>query len=194
MSLPRLTQIFELIFNSVTGRLKAEIDVESVTATNVTIRDATDANEKVTVEDNAFFSKLVGNDEGNTGTIETLSVIKNQKYGHVAIMTDTSMFTATYRAELTGNKTNLTIITPTAGKKLCIRDIYTEVDGNAGTIALDLATSVQVVHRHYSSGSGVRSFSVNGHVVGGVDEVLTLNATGLGANKLFISVTYIEHD
>jgi len=194
VSLPRLTEILETILNSVTGRLKAEIDVDSVTATNVTIRDASDANAKVTVEDNAFLAKIVGEDMGNTGSVEKVTLIKNQKHNQVAIMTDNAMFITTYTAELTGNQAAVTIITPASGKKLCVRNVYTAVDGDAGTIALDFATSTKIVHRHYSSGAGERIAGAGGHVLGAIDEVLTLNATTLGSSKLFIRVDYIEHE
>lgn len=117
----------------------------------------------------------------------------NATHDNTALQVDVGMHVTTYSAVLTGDKTNVTILTPPEGYKLCIRRIETTVNGNAGTIALDFATSVNPVHRHYSSGAGDKASLSTGHLLGAVDEVLTLNATSLGSNELFIIISYVVH-
>lgn len=117
----------------------------------------------------------------------------NNTFGSTAIKVDTQMHITTYSVVLTGNQASQTILTPSSGFKLCIRSVSTTVDGNAGDITLDFATSNKPVHRHYSTGAGEKSSGGGGHILGAVDEVLTFSATALGASELFMIINYVEH-
>lgn len=121
-----------------------------------------------------------------------MSVV-NQKNGSTAELVDIYMSATTFTEEYTGNQTNITILTPSAGQRLCIRTIETIVSGNAGDISLDFLTTPRKAYRHYSTNTNKNS-SVTAHMIGSKNEVLTLNAPSLGANKLFLAITYIEHD
>lgn len=122
-----------------------------------------------------------------------ITEVTNQRNGEIATLVDIYMSSSTFTQEYTGNQTNTVVLTPTGGQKLCIRTIETLVNGNAGDVSLDFATSSKKVYRHYSTATN-RFSSNTGHLVGAIDEALTLNAPSLGANKLWLVITYIEHD
>lgn len=93
-----------------------------------------------------------------------------------------------YINEFNANQVNLAIITPPAGRRVCVGGVMSAAAGNIGQISLDFAVSVQPVWRHYVS--AFRSVSQNDfHVEGGAGEALTLNTT-TGANLIFLIVNY----
>lgn len=93
-----------------------------------------------------------------------------------------------YINEFNANQVNLAIITPPAGRRVCVGGVMSSAAGNIGQISLDFAVSVQPMWRHYVS--AFRSVSQNDfHVEGGAGEALTLNTT-TGANLIFLIVNY----
>jgi hypothetical protein len=93
-----------------------------------------------------------------------------------------------YINEFNANQVNLAVITPPAGRRVCVGGVMSAADTNLGQISLDFAVSVQPVWRHYVA--NFRAISQNDfHMDGGIDEVLTLNTT-TGANLVFLIVNY----
>lgn len=93
-----------------------------------------------------------------------------------------------YINEFNANQVNLAIITPPAGRRVCVGGVMSSADTNVGQISLDFATSGQIVWRHYVA--QFRSTSQNDfHVDGDIGEALTLNTT-TGANLVFLIVNY----
>lgn len=90
------------------------------------------------------------------------------------------------------NQTNTTVLQPPSGKKLCVRGISSRTVANTGVIKMDFATSVIPVYDHYVSVQ-VADGQDSGHIMGAVDEPLTINTT-TGANAVSISITYTFHD
>src|SRR3989304_6399929 len=82
-----------------------------------------------------------------------------------------------------------TIITPTSGKKISIKNIVINIESN-GTVEVDFLTSAIKVYRIYSGGNNFHQTGVM-HIEGAPNAVLSLSAYGMGANKkLFILVAY----
>lgn len=80
------------------------------------------------------------------------------------------------------------IITPAAGKKVCVASVYACGDGTTGAIELDFVTSTIEVFRHYMTKYN-QSFANDLHVEGAVNEVLSLTTT-TGTDAVFIVVNY----
>ena len=94
----------------------------------------------------------------------------------------------TFTDEYNANQVNLAIITPPAGRRICVNGVFWATAANAGTAALDFMGSGIIVWRAYPS-----RFTAGGevglHLEGAVGEALTFNST-TGANALFIAVNY----
>jgi hypothetical protein len=108
--------------------------------------------------------------------------------GQWALLVSRSHGHPSYINEFNANQVNLNIITPPAGRRVCVGGVMSAADTNIGQISLDFAASVQPVWRHYVA--NFRAISQNDfHVHGAIDEVLTLNTT-TGANLVFLIVNY----
>ena len=95
---------------------------------------------------------------------------------------------SSYINEFNANQANLVIITPPAGRRVCVSGVMSSADTNVGQISLDFLVSAQIVWRHYVA--QFRSTSQNDfHVDGNIGEALTLNTT-TGANLVFLIVNY----
>ena len=95
---------------------------------------------------------------------------------------------SSYTNEFNANQVNLPIITPPAGRRVCVGGVMSSADTNSGQISLDFLVSAQIVWRHYVA--QFRSTSQNDfHVDGNIGEALTLNTT-TGANLVFLIVNY----
>ena len=130
---------------------------------------------------------VVENPEGDQATIFT-----DQKSGKKALLTSFLEFLNTFSRVYTSNQTNLNIITPASGKKLCVHGVIVATDSNTGDVSLDFATSNIPVSRLYAT-RHQQQVAIHLHIEGAVNEPLTLNTT-TGNNDLFIAVSYIEED
>lgn len=94
----------------------------------------------------------------------------------------------TFTDEYFANQVNLAIITPPAGRRVCVNGVFWHTAANIGTAALDFIGSGIIVWRAYPS-----IFSHGGevgiHLHGAVGEALTFNTT-TGANAFFLVVNY----
>lgn len=124
--------------------------------------------------------------------LESPMIVKNKLNGYKALMVDKDMLTAAFVAEYSAVQTNVSIITPPAGYRACVRDIIARTDGNAGTLSLDFITSGKIVDRHCFSVQN-RGNVANGHIIGAIDEPLTLNIAGTGTSKVFLRINYVFH-
>ena len=93
-----------------------------------------------------------------------------------------------YINEFGANQVNLAIITPPAGRRVCVGGVMSSAAGNIGQISIDFLVSGQIVWRHYVS--AFRAVEQNDfHIEGAIGEALTLNTT-TGANLIFLIVNY----
>ena len=88
------------------------------------------------------------------------------------------------------NQTDLAIITPPEGWRLCVRSISSRTVSNAGVIKLDFAGG-KAVYDHFVSVQ-TSDDDTHGHIQGEIDEALLLTTT-TGANAVSISITYTFH-
>jgi len=94
----------------------------------------------------------------------------------------------TFTDEWFVNQVGLAILTPPAGRRLCVNGVFWATAANVGTAALDFVGSGIIVWRAYPT----RQFSggeLGVHLGGAVDEALTFNST-TGANAFFLAVNY----
>jgi len=122
--------------------------------------------------------------------VDRIDVVKNAFREKAALLVDASTFIDTFTDEYTGNKTNLSIITPNEGKKLRVREVIIVTDASSGVVKLDFASSNIKVARLYCSKENTLQ-TTNLHLVGAVDEPLSLTTT-TGDEEVFIIVNYIQ--
>lgn len=114
--------------------------------------------------------------------------VYDHETGRWAALVSRSHGHASFIAEYNANQVNLPIITPPAGRRVCVGGVMTAADGNIGQISLDFLVSGAIVWRHYVT--NFRAIEQNDfHVHGNVGEALTLNTT-TGANLVFLIVNY----
>ena len=119
-----------------------------------------------------------------------VDVVKNSE-NQVAFFVDPDMNTYRKVFRYSTNQTATQVLTPPSGYKLCVRSISSITASNTGTIAIDFDTSGQPVYDHYVSVNS-RNNSIGGHIVGAVDEPLSITTT-TGANAVSISISYTYH-
>jgi len=119
-----------------------------------------------------------------------VSQITNELTDRVALVTDQASFYSTFSEEYTDNQTNLAIITPENGKKICVRQVIIVTDASSGIVSLDFLTSGKKVARLYTSKENTLQVT-DLHIGGDVNEPLSLNTT-TGSEKVFIVVNYIQ--
>jgi hypothetical protein len=125
-------------------------------------------------------------------TLESPMITKNQAEEYKALMVDTAMISSSFTAEYATEQTDVDIITPPSGYKICVREIFVHTNGNVGTLNLDFATSNIIIDRVYFSVQS-KNDTAGGHIAGAIDEPLTLNIAGTGTNKVFVRVNYVVH-
>lgn len=127
-----------------------------------------------------------------TDGVNKFSSVKDNITGRTSLLVSRGHGKNTKTVEYVASQVATALLTPAAGKKICVCGILTAADGNTGEIILDFLTSNQKVWRHYISMSARMSES-DLHFDGDADEVLTV-ATTQGAKKAFILVKYREID
>ena len=124
------------------------------------------------------------------GVSDVSNTLKRVKTNDVeALNVNIQQFLTTFAQDYSGAQTNLTIITPSSGKKLEITQIYASTSTVNIDITLDFATSENVVFKLYTAQKATDA-GIPCHHDGSVDESLRLTC---GANT-FICVSYIEHN
>jgi len=114
--------------------------------------------------------------------------VHDYETGRWAALVSRSHGHASFINEFNANQVNNAIITPPAGRRVCVAGVLSVADTNLGQISLDFAVSVQPVWRHYVA--NFRAIEQNDfHVDGAPGEALTLNTT-TGANLVFLIVNY----
>ena len=108
-----------------------------------------------------------------------------------AILNDRD-FTNTFTNEYDNPINQLTIITPTTGKKLVIIGVYISTEATSGTIRLRFNTSANLVAKIYPSAGITVSGYIPLFVEGNVDEVLSMTATTASDENYYIIVNYKE--
>jgi len=147
--------------------------------------------EKDRIVEQSDHSKLKGINKLTDGTHE-FGTIYDYKTGELSLIVTRAAGKTTFAEEYGDNQTDVDIITPSSGKKICIAGIHTSMDADSGDISLDFATSNKKVWRHY--GAKFKTLpSKDIHIHGAVDEALTLNSTQ-GNNNMFVMVNYREID
>ncbi len=134
----------------------------------------------------AFQTRLT---DGNGNPIYVYHNINSDR-NRYALTVDPAGHILTHTAVYAANQAGIALITPTAGTRLCIRDIYLCASINTGDIELDFNTSNIPVARLYAARYQV-VYALSCHMEGAIDEVLTLTTT-TGNNDIFIMVNYIE--
>lgn len=125
-----------------------------------------------------------------TEMMEKLSKVDNF-HGDQALFVDISMIEYRKVFRYNANQVNTVVLIPPVGWKLCVRNISSISSGNVGAIKMDFVDSNQAVYDHYVNNT-TRTESIGGHIVGNVDEGLTINTT-TGANDVSISIVYTYH-
>lgn len=97
--------------------------------------------------------------------------------------------TTTFSQDYSGAQSNLTIITPSAGKKLHIERVFVSTSTTATDVTLDFATTGNVVFKLYTAQIATTA-GIPCHHDGQTNESLRLTC---GA-KTFVCVDYYEHD
>lgn len=107
-----------------------------------------------------------------------------------ALTVDMAGHILTHTVVYTANQANTTLITPTLGTSLCLRDVYIATESNTGDVNIDFLTSNIAVLRLYAT--MFQNWSgVNMHIEGALNEVLSITTT-TGANDVFILINYLE--
>ncbi len=124
------------------------------------------------------------------GLSENSNSLKRVKTNDVeALNVNIQQFLTSFAQDYSGAQTNLTIITPSSGKKIEIIGIYASTSTVNIDITLDFATSGNVVFKLYTAQRATAA-GIPCHHDGAVDESLRLTC---GANT-FICVSYMEHN
>ena len=106
-----------------------------------------------------------------------------------ALNVNIQQFVTSFAQDYPGAQTDLTIITPSSGKKLEITQIYTSTSTVNVDITLDFATSGNIAFKLYTAQKATEA-GIPCHHDGAINESLRLTC---GANT-FICVSYMEHD
>ena len=106
-----------------------------------------------------------------------------------ALNVNIQQFLSSFAQDYSGAQTNLTIITPSSGKKLEIIGVYTSTSTVNIDVTLDFATSGNIVFKLYTAQRATAT-GIPCHHDGSTNESLRLTC---GANT-FICVNYIEHN
>jgi len=110
--------------------------------------------------------------------------------GKKSLLINTFEYTTSISKVYTANQANLVLLTPSAGRYICVHATYIATESNTGEVALDFLTSVTPVARLYAARQQQIAFQEI-HLDGAVGEVLTLNTT-TGNNDVFLVVNYCE--
>ena len=95
---------------------------------------------------------------------------------------------ATFTEEYNAAQAALAILTPPAGRRICVNGVQWATDGNAGVVSLDFVASALVVFRGYAARFQT-SRGMDMHIEGAVLEPLSLTTT-TGVALVFLSVNY----
>ena len=128
---------------------------------------------------------IIIGDEGTSADVFTDQLSKKK-----ALLTSYLEFLNTFSRVYPANQTNLAIITPGSGRRLCIHSVSICTEANAGDVELDFQASGIPVGRCYATRFQT-CCHINMHTEGGKNEPLRLTTT-TGANDVFIAVSYIE--
>lgn len=96
----------------------------------------------------------------------------------------------TYTIELTGDQTDLTLVTPTAGKKLQVIGVFLTSEDALFEAVIEFLTSGKVVMKHFESATLGSYIPCN--ITGNTNEVLSINISNSAGQKWFIQVNYAE--
>lgn len=118
--------------------------------------------------------------------------VTNNKSGLTGIIIDTDMLKSTFTVEYGTDQTNVNILTPSSGYKLCIRRIEIITNDTAAVISLDFNTSNKIAFKKYAS-NDLKIVSQPSHLIGTINEPLTLNLAVTGGKKAFLLINYVEH-
>ncbi len=105
-----------------------------------------------------------------------------------ALNVNIQQFLSSFAQDYSGAQTNLTIITPSSGKKLEIIGVYASTSTVNVDVTLDFVTSGNIIFKLYTAQKAT-AVGIPCHHDGAVDESFRLTC---GANT-FICVSYIEH-
>lgn len=119
-------------------------------------------------------------------------MIANSVYDHVtglwSLCVTRSHGHATFTEEYNAAQAALAILTPPAGRRICVNGVQWATDGNAGVVSLDFVASALVVFRGYAARFQT-SRGMDMHIEGAVLEPLSLTTT-TGVALVFLSVNY----
>ena len=105
-----------------------------------------------------------------------------------ALNVNIQQFLSSFAQDYSGAQTNLTIITPSSGKKLEIIGVYASTSTVNVDVTLDFVTSGNIIFKLYTAQKAT-AVGIPCHHDGAINESLRLTC---GANT-FICVSYIEH-
>jgi len=115
-------------------------------------------------------------------------VVQDHETGRWSLCTTRALGHPTYAHEFFANQVNLAVITPPAGRRVCVNGVYWATSANVGTAALDFLVSVIPVFRAYTPRIQV-SGQTGINLSGALGEPLTFNNT-TGANAFHLLVNY----
>jgi len=112
--------------------------------------------------------------------------------GDITIGTIYTVPPNTYTTTFVGNQSDVTLVTPTAGKKVQVIGVLLTSDDSLFTTTIEFLTSGGVVSSHFEQGTLGSYIPCN--VTGNADEVLSINISDSAAQNWFIQVNYAEID
>lgn len=125
-----------------------------------------------------------------------LKAFIKQSNGEITMGVDPSANETGKSIIIVGNAVNATFITPTSGKRLVVKGMFINGNGNSGTATIEGAVSGEIFIKSYfaNNTSGIApSDTVN--LVLGVDESVLLRTVARGAtDETFFGVSVIEID
>lgn len=100
-------------------------------------------------------------------------------------------FDTSYTNEFDTDQTSNTLITPTSGKKLVVKGIYINTEGNSGYIRVYFGTSGNTIFTIYPTATPASGY-VPLYIEGTRNELLKITSTVGNSNNYYLLVNYKE--
>jgi len=133
--------------------------------------------------------------DGDDGTVAKVNSTNNRLLVDAGTLTVGSIYTVpphTFTKSYVGNQTDVTMVIPTAGKKLQIIGALITSNDSLFTITIEFIVSGKIVTEHFEQGTLGSYIPLN--VSGATDEVLSLTIADSAAQNWFITINYTEVD
>ena len=121
--------------------------------------------------------------------LDDADIIRNEDNGRQAVLVDTQSIESTHTEVIDEAKSEHTLVSPAAGNRLVIHDVFLHAGGNMGEVKLDAGD--KAVARLYTS-QFLRASFTNMTVRCEVDEDLQITGGEDNGADLFVAINYVE--